>query len=174
VTGVPAALLVSAVEHLPAGRALDLACGAGRHALFLARRGWRVTAVDSSREAIGLLREQAGPALSVDARVADLEAGEFRIEPDTFDLICDFCYLQRSLFSPIRAGIRPGGLFVAAIHMMDAAPEVKPMNPAYLLQPGELQAEFAEWEVLHYAEAKPEVHRRRIAELAARRPAPVP
>jgi SAM-dependent methyltransferase len=63
VNGVPAPLLVSAVAGIPAGRALDLACGTGRHAIYLAQHGWTVTAVDSAREAIGQLRERSGPAV---------------------------------------------------------------------------------------------------------------
>ena len=162
----PAPLLVEAVEHVSPGRALDLACGLGRHAIFLARLGWQVTAVDSSTVAIEQVR---GHGLVIDARLADLEKGEFSIDPNAYDLICDFLYLQRSLFPQIRAGVRPGGLFVAAIHMADPDPQVKPMNPAYLLDPGELQREFAGWEILHYAE-KQDAHRRRVAELVARRP----
>src|SRR5689334_10503914 len=96
----PEALLVL-VPELPApGRALDLACGAGRNAIYLARLGWRVTAVDSSPAAIARLRERA-EGLPVESRVADLERGEFPIEPHGYDLICDFYYLQRSLFPEI-------------------------------------------------------------------------
>ena len=86
-TEEPSRLLVRAVE-LFAGRgtakgvapprALDIACGAGRHAVFLAARGFDVTAVDSSRVGVGLTRERARAAgVVVDARVADLERGEF-------------------------------------------------------------------------------------------------
>ncbi len=163
----PAPLLVNAIGGRSPGRALDLACGLGRHAIFLARLGWQVTAVDSSTVAIEQVR---GHGLVIDARLADLDKGEFSIDPNTYDLVCDIFYLQRSLFPQIRAGIRPGGLFVGAIHMVDPDPQVKPMNPAYLVNPGELQREFAGWEILHYAEVKQDAHRRRVAELVARRP----
>src|SRR5438067_11196563 len=99
---------------MPPGRALDLACGAGRNALYLATLGWQVTAVDSSAVAISILRERAAglaPGFSVDARVADLEAGGFTIAPASFDLILDFFYLQRDLFPHIREGLPPGGVF---------------------------------------------------------------
>jgi len=159
-----------------APRALDLACGAGRHALRLAEAGFAVTAVDSSPAAIGLARERArARGLAVEARVADLESGEFSIEPEAFDLICDFFYLQRDLFAAIRAGLRPGGLFVAAIHTADDDPRLRPMNPAFLLRPGELREEFAGWHLVHYDEAKEfdgaaGAWRRRTARLVARRP----
>jgi SAM-dependent methyltransferase len=167
-------LVRAAAESQTAGRALDLACGAGRHALLLARRGWRVTAVDRSGVGIEIMRERARAAgLSIDARPLDLERGEFRIEPETYDLICDFYYLQRDLWPQIRAGLRRDGTFVAAIHLADAGNETG--NPSFLLQPGELRSEFSDWQILHYHETEREDadagrHHRRTAELIARRP----
>lgn len=168
----PQPLLVRVSSELQPGRALDLACGTGRHAIFLAERGWRVTAVDASRVGIEIARALAqARGAEVDWRVADLERGEFLIEPEAFDLVCVFYYLQRDLFPGIRAGVRAGGLTVAAIHMVDESPDVKPMNPAFLLQPGELRAEFLGWEILHDSEGQPaEVgHKRRTAEIVARK-----
>jgi SAM-dependent methyltransferase len=178
-TQEPSRLLVRAVELCGLGegrRALDVACGAGRHALFLAARGFRVTAVDASRVGVALMSERARErGLELDARVADLERGEFLVEPETYDLVCDFYYLQRDLFPALRAGVRPGGLFVAAIHLADEDPRARPMNPDFLLRPGELRAEFAGWHVLHDHEtsghdADPGQHTRRSAELIARKP----
>src|SRR5690242_19391427 len=94
----PAPLLVQTVERLPAGRALDLACGAGRNALWLAEHGWSVTAVDGAPAAIEILRDRAVErGIRVDARVADLEKGGYRIEPASWDLIAICYYLQRDL-----------------------------------------------------------------------------
>ena len=180
----PSRLLVRAVEIFAshAGgespgsrRALDLACGAGRHAIFLAERGFVVTAVDSSAVGVQLTRERGRErGIWLDARVADLEGGEFPIAPDSYDLICDFYYLQRDLFPSIRDGVRRGGLFVAAIHLTDDDPEVKPMNPDFLLHPGELREEFRDWNILHYEETAGHdgdagEHTRRSAELIARK-----
>ena len=63
----PDPLLIQVAEMLPPGRALDLACGYGRHALYLASLGWQVTAVDKSQVVIDQLR-----APGVDAVAADL------------------------------------------------------------------------------------------------------
>jgi tellurite methyltransferase len=154
--------------------ALDLACGAGRHALYLAECGFAVIAVDKSTVAVDIARQNAAIRnLDVDLRVADLETGEFRLNAHSFDLICDFFYLQRDLFAPIRDALRPGGLFVAAIHMFDSNPAVKEMNPDFLLHTDELKTEFENCEILHYRETdgfdeatqKPT---RRAAELIAR------
>jgi tellurite methyltransferase len=135
-------LLIQVAGLLPPGRALDLACGTGRHALHLARLGWQVTAVDISAEAIRQLRATAKPGLAIDARVADLEKQEFTIEPAAYDLICDFYYLQRDLFPQIREGVRPGGAVVAAIHL----------TGRFALESGELRALFAGWKILYYSE----------------------
>jgi tellurite methyltransferase len=163
----PAPLLVEVADRLPAGCALDLACGHGRNTIYLASLGWRVTAVDRSPVAIRLLRERSS-GLDVDPRVADLEAGEFRIAPVSFELICDFFYLQRDLFPQIREGVRPGGLFVGAIHLFDPA-AVPGRNPAFQLQPGELREEFSGWKILYYSEGLEPGRTRRAARMVARR-----
>lgn len=190
-TQEPHHLLVRAVEEFAGGlltkddsprastdarpRALDIACGAGRHALYLAARGFRVTAVDASSVGVEIMKERAAAlGLELDARVADLERGEFEVEPGAFDVVCDFYYLQRDLFPSMRAGVRPGGLFVAAIHMEDERAQIRPMNPDFLLSEGELRAQFRSWQILHYHETTgrdpdPGRHTRRSAEIVARR-----
>ncbi len=164
----PTPLLVEVADRVPPGRALDLACGAGRHALHLASLGWQVTAVDASSAAIRILRARAD-GLPIDAQVADLEAGQFRIAPGAYDLILDFYYLQRDLFSAIREGVRPGGMFAGAIHLWDDSPAARTRNPAWLLQPGELRRQFADWKILYYSESAEPGHHRLSARLLARR-----
>ena len=164
----PTPLLVEVAGLMPPGRALDLASGPGRHALYLAALGWRVTAVDSSAVAMRLLRERAR-GLAVDAVVADLERDGFSIPVSAYDLICDFFYLQRDLFPAIRAGVRPGGVFAGAIHLVDNAPGARPRNPAFLVQSGELRREFEEWKILYYSEGPEPGHARRAARVIARK-----
>jgi SAM-dependent methyltransferase len=160
----PSGLLVQVAEMLPPGRALDLASGAGRNALYLAELGWQVVAVDSSPAGMRVLRQRAaGAQLSVHTHVADLEDGGFAIEPAGYDLICDFFYLQRDLFPQIRDGIRPGGMFVAEIHLPHDN------GHRYVLEPGELRGEFAGWKILYYSEALPAGHSRPRAAIIARR-----
>jgi len=157
----PSMLLVQVAEMLPPGRALDLACGPGRNALYLARLGWQVTAVDSSAIAIAHLRSKSS---EVDARVADLERGEWTIAPAGYDLICDFYYLQRDLFPSIREGVRPGGVFTGAVHLVEPG-----HNPRFSLDPGQLRDEFAGWKILYYSEAGEPDRKRRSARIIARR-----
>jgi tellurite methyltransferase len=166
----PVALLVETAERLPPGRALDLACGAGRNALWLAERGWRVAAVDGAEAAIGILRRRASErGLRIDARVADLENGGYAIEPESWDLIVFSYYLQRDLFEPARRGVKPGGLILAIVHITGPGEE-----PTFKrLRPGELKGYFAGWEVLHEYEGQPKDpgHKYGVSELVARRPA---
>jgi SAM-dependent methyltransferase len=177
-------LLIKAIKDLKPRRALDLACGVGRHAIYLAAHGWQGTAVDSSRIGIEILRQRAGSARilvresqascvrAIDTYVADLEKDEFQIEPAGYDLICDFYYLQRDLFRAIRAGIKQGGTFVAAIHLNDGNPEAKPHNPAFLLERGELKTLFSDWEITYYHEGPSDEggHHHDTAYLVARKP----
>ena len=110
----PLPLLVRGVGGVRPGRALDLACGTGRHAIWLAARGWRVAAVDGASAALDLLlarAENAGVRGRVEPHVADLEADppEFAIEATAYDLIVDCHFLHRPLLHAIRNGVRPGG-----------------------------------------------------------------
>ena len=161
-------MLIQAAEWLAPGRALDLACGPGRHALYLARLGWHVTAVDSSTVAIRLLREQAG-GLDLDARVADLERGEFVIAPAAYDLVCDFFFLDRRLLAPLREGVRPGGLFAGAIPLWQEGCLESPRDPQFLLQSGELRTLFDGWKILFYSESCDAGRTRPTARILARR-----
>jgi len=188
-TKEPSPLLIKAITDLKPGRALDLACGVGRHAIYLAQHGWQVTAVDSSRVGIEILQQRAGSARAgsaripaggsqasclhqIDAHIADLEKDEFQIEPAAYDLICDFYYLQRDLFPSIRPGVKPGGAFVAAIHLNDGNAEAKPHHPAFLLEPGELKTLFSDWEITYYHEGPSDEggHHHDTAYLIARKP----
>ena len=169
----PSPLLLKAIEDVKPGRALDIACGAGRHAIYLAKCGWQVTAVDSSRVGIEVLRDRAREAhVKVSAHVADLETDEFSVEAESYDLICDLYYLQRDLFTLIRRGVKSGGTVVAAIHLNDGNPDAKPRNPAFLLEPGELKSLFSDWEITYYREGPSDEggHHHDTAYLIARKP----
>ncbi len=169
---IPHQLLTQAVDLLFPGRALDLACGAGRHAVYLASRGWDVTAVDRSRVGLEIARQRANEmAVAIQTIEADLEQPEFGIEAAGYDLICIFYYLQRDLFPKVKAGLRSAGTFVGAIHIVDDEPDAHPMNPAFLLNPGELKQFFAGWEIDYYREGRWEGadHKHRDAEIIARK-----
>jgi SAM-dependent methyltransferase len=149
----PSELLSLALDYAPPGRALDLACGGGRNSIYLAENGWEVSAVDASVEGLKLARLRAAERkVEIEFVNADLEKGGFEIGVESFDLIADFFYLQRDLWPDIRAGLKPGGLFVSEIHLESNAPGLKAMNPLFLLRPGELLNEFSGWKIEHFSE----------------------
>ena len=167
----PSPLVTRYSGELKPARALDLACGAGRNSLYLADQGWQVTAVDGSALAIEILRERAaGRNLAIDTQVADLEQGQFAIEPGAYELICDCYYLQRSLIPKMQAGVRPGGIVIAVVHLEDSD---QPHGTAARARPGELRGYFEAWKILHAYEGKSReaCHQRPVAEVVAQKPA---
>jgi SAM-dependent methyltransferase len=154
----PVPLVQEISQTLRPGRALDLACGSGRNAFWLAQNAWDVTAVDRTAGLEGH---------GIHATVADLEAGEYKIEEGVWDLIVISYYLQRNLFEPAIAGLKPGGVIVAIVLMSVAGDEARPFR----MKPGELIRYLDGCEILHYYEGVPRdgSHHRYIAEVAARK-----
>jgi SAM-dependent methyltransferase len=164
----PTPLVIETARRLRPGKALDLACGTGRNTLWLAAQGWSVTAIDAAPSAIEALQSHASQlGLHVNARQADLQGGEFRIERSSWDLIAICYYLQRDLFEPAKQGIVPGGVLVGIVHITE--PGEEPTHTR--ARPDELRTYFDGWEILHYYEGKPydTAHRRSVAEIVARR-----
>jgi tellurite methyltransferase len=159
----PSPLVVEVTSGLAPGTALDLASGPGRNALYLAERGWRVTAVDGSSTAIEMLR---GNNPSIDARLVDLETGEFELSPRGFDLVLSCYYLQRSLIPAMQSALRAGGLLIMIARLADAG---QPQGTPTRACPGELRAFFEGWRILHYWEGERGDlgHRHAVAELVA-------
>ena len=112
--------LVEETPTLPPGRALDVACGEGRNAVWLAERGWQVTGVDFSE--VGL--EKAGglaSARGVQAQWVIADLLEYSPEPRRFDLVLVF-YLQvpadqrRAIVRTVAEAVAPGGMFLLVAH----------------------------------------------------------
>jgi SAM-dependent methyltransferase len=165
----PCRLLTELLPQLPKGRVLDIACGEGRNAIFLAKNGYDVDAVDSSCVAIeraSSVAEKDG--LKVNFIHAKLE--EYLISPDTYDIIIDFYYLQRSLAPAIKNGLAKDGVVLFETYTVEQKKIGPPRNPEYLLQPNELLRMFDGLHILFYREGIfEEEGRRAIASLAGRR-----
>ena len=148
----PAQFLVENVELLPKGRVLDVAMGSGRNAIYLARLGFEVEGVDMSPEAVNTALESAEKVgVTIRAQVADLE-GNYYIEKGAYDVIICFNYLQRSLISQIKDGLRKGGMVVYETFIIDQVQFGKPKNPDYLLRHNELLNMFRDFRCLRYRE----------------------
>ena len=161
------------VRHLPRqrqGRALDLACGDGRNALYLARQGFTVDAIDIAFAGLARLRAAArAEGLVVRGIQADLE--QFPLPIDRYAVLVNIRYLQRSLLPAIRRAVTPGGIVVFETFLREQAQLGHPRNPAFLLEPGELRAAFADFDVLAEEEglAEADGERAYLARLVARR-----
>ena len=136
----PTSWLEDHAGELPrGGMALDLACGKGRHALWLAERGYQVKAFDRDRAALSFLSDQAkARQLAIEPVCVDLEQPGFRVSPSAFDVIVVVNYLHRSLFPELVNALRPGGVLIYETFTMAQAQRGRPTNPAFLLEPGEL------------------------------------
>jgi SAM-dependent methyltransferase len=174
----PSALLRAELDRVraAAGRApiLDLACGLGRHALFAARAGSTVVALDRDRARLAALARAARTDhLRVRALCADLEAADtIPLASASCGAVLVFRYLHRPLAPELVRVLRPGGLLLYetfTVHHRDVAQH--PRNPDFLLELGELPRLFAGLEILRAEEARavaPEPEA--IARLVARKP----
>ncbi|MDQ7993785.1 MAG: class I SAM-dependent methyltransferase [Propionicimonas sp.] len=106
----PSPTVVEALEGMPRGRALDVGAGEGRHSLWLASRGWQVTAVDQSTVAVGRIQARAAMlGLDIEAEVADVT--HFAPRRRGFDLVL-FSYLQLPMVS-LKLALRTGAAALA-------------------------------------------------------------
>ncbi|MGB8337953.1 MAG: class I SAM-dependent methyltransferase [Burkholderiales bacterium] len=113
---------------------LDLACGSGRHALYLVSLGLQVTALDRDTS---ILRAQILPA-NIHIIEADVENAPWPFADKTFDAIVVTNYLHRPLFAKILAALKPSGVLIYETFAAGNEKFGKPSNPDFLLQEGEL------------------------------------
>jgi len=169
--------VVSACHVVPPGDALDMGCSHGRNALYLAQRGFRVTAVDINPSALGQLQaiiQQEG-INTITPRLYDIS--DARLDAD-YDFIA--CTVTLMFIDPSRVGAvladmqqrtREGGynLIVCA---MDSPDYPCPVNFPFTFRPGELSAAYSGWELIKYNEDVGTMHngaRLRFATLLARK-----
>jgi tellurite methyltransferase len=181
----PDTFLISAHKEFLAdahpGTALDLAGGAGRNAVWLAERGWRVKLIDISDVALSLAREKFASAQQTSSsqpRAAAVQFGALETEvvdlnsvddlgTERYDLVIAFYFLRRELFPAIARALKPGGMLIYRTYTIDRMKVPGgPSDPKYLLQPNELLHAFPGLRVLHYHEM---LQGKAAAELVARR-----
>ena len=135
------------------GSALDVATGKGGNALFLATRGFQVTAIDISAVGLEEGRKRARDnSLLIDWQQADLENVQFAVAE--YDLIVNINYLQRSLIPLLKSALKPGGHMIFETYLIDQQTAGHPKNPDYLLNRNELLGDFRDFRVLLYREGK--------------------
>ncbi len=132
----PARVLTDFAHLLPSrGKALEVACGLGSNALFLARRGMSVEALDLSPVAISRLRERSG-GLDLAARVCDVTSWVWPRE--AYEVIVVSRFLDRALCPKIQSALKPGGLLYYQTFVKEKVSARGPSNPDFLLDVNEL------------------------------------
>jgi len=150
----PNRFLVEEVSDLPPGRVLDVACGEGRNAIWLASRGWRATGVDFSE--VGLAKaDRLGRRSGVNVDWVGADLMEWAPDSEAFDLVIIF-YLQlpadrrRKVYRNMAAGLAPGGTILVVGHDSDnlARGYGGPQDPSVLFSTNDVAGDLAGLEIV--------------------------
>ena len=148
----PAAIVKKHARLASGKKALDIAAGNGRNALFLADQGFGVDAVDISDAGLNLF---AAKHSNIHPICADLD--DFDIPSKRYDLIINIKFLNRRLFPYIREGLIPGGILIFQTFLDSPNPaKNQPCCRDYLLRKNELLHAFLSLKIVYYKEAKDE------------------
>ena len=141
----PAPFLVERCADLVPGRALCLAAGSGRNAVFLASIGFEVTAVDISSVGLGRCEKLAAERqVQVELVVADLQ--EYEMGHEEYDLICIIHYHNPLLFPRVREAVKQGGHVLFQTFSIDhVGRDWGPRDPVHLARGADLLVAFASW-----------------------------
>ncbi len=168
----PSALLQEWIERIPCGRALDVACGAGRNALFLAAHDFTVDAVDISRAALDLARGRAQAAgLHINWIEHDLD--ESLVLDAQYALIVLLRYVNLPLLHQLTGNLAPGGFLVCEQHLVTDEEVIGPSNAAYRVASGALRAAAKDLRIHHLQEVTvhdPDNRPAALARLVAQKP----
>lgn len=173
----PTRLLVDWLPRLvrpAAPRALDLACGAGRNALYLAAEGYRVEAMDIS--GIALERGAARAAeMGVEVAWREVDLDTVELARDCYDLVVVARYVNRSLTDALIDALRDGGHLLCEQHLRTEREVGGPRSPGFRVGPNELLGMFRALRLLYYREAlidDPDARPMALAQLIACRGSP--
>ncbi len=149
----PNSFLKKQIRLLPKGKALDIATGEGRNAVFLAQHGFVVDAVDISEKGLRKARQLAREkGVRINTFAADLD--QFQIEKERYDLIADFYFLKRRLIPRIKKGLKKGGRVIFETYILDHRKlrTGGPKQAKYFLKQNELIKLFENFKIVFYRE----------------------
>ena len=166
----PNLFLKKHIRLLPKGKALDVAAGEGRNAVFLAQQGFEVDAVDISEKGLKKARKLAQEkGVKITTFLVDLD--QYHIQKERYDLIANFYFLKRRLITRIKKGLRKGGRVIFETYLLEhrALGTGGPKQAKYFLKPNELLRLFKDLRILFYREGifREGGKRRAIASLIA-------
>ena len=161
------------IHLLPKGKALDMAAGEGRNAVFLAQHGLEVDAVDISKKGLKKARKLAREkGVKVNAFLVDLD--HYQIKRNRYDLIANFYFLKRRLIPRIRKGLKKGGKVIFETYLLEHRNlgAGGPKQAKYFLKPNELLGFFKTFRILFYREGifREGGKRKAVASLIAEKP----
>ena len=168
----PNPFLKKYLSLLPRGKALDIAAGEGRNAVFLATHGFEVDAVDISEKGLRKIRKLAKEAgVRVHTILSDLDV--YPIEKKKYDLIVNFYFLRRSLLPRMKKGLKKGGKVIFETYTLEQKTlgTEGPKQAKYFLKPNELLWLFKDFRILFYREGifREGGRRKAVASLIAER-----
>ena len=166
----PNPFLKKHIGLLPKGKALDLAAGEGRNAVFLAQHGFDVDAIDISEKGLKKARHLAREmGVKIHTILSDLD--DYPIEKEKYDLIANLYFLKRSLIPKMKKGVKKGGKILFETYILEhrALGTSGPKQAKYFLKPNELLTLFKDFRILMYREGifKERGRRKAIASLIA-------
>jgi len=162
---------IALLAEAPKKTALDVACGRGRNALYLAQNGFAVTALEHNPEAIAHTREAAREAaLPVTVTAIDLETPGAAL-PTGFGVVCVGYYLYRPLLPQIREAVMPGGFVMYESFLIDQHQRWgSPRRRAFAWEHNELLDAFTGFRIHHYQERVDAAAHSAVARIVAQRP----
>jgi 2-polyprenyl-3-methyl-5-hydroxy-6-metoxy-1,4-benzoquinol methylase len=149
----PNPFLKKHIRLLPKGKALDIASGEGRNAVFLAQHGFEVDAVDISEKGLKKARKLAREkGVKINTFLIDLD--QYQIEKGRYDLIANFYFLRRRLILRIKKGLKNGGRVIFETYLLEhrTLGTGGPKQAKYFLKPNELLGLFKDFRILFYRE----------------------
>ena len=148
----PVTLVEDWLPRLPAGRALDVACGAGRMSIFLAQAGYQVDAIDISSEGLNQARQKAdNQGLSINWIEQDLDS-PYQFDTN-YDLIIVMWYVDLGLITRLCGCLAAGGYLLCEEHLVTDQEVIGPTSLNYRVAPGELRKAVSGVDVLLYEES---------------------
>jgi SAM-dependent methyltransferase len=146
--------LVQLKKAAESGQILDLACGTGRNGLYLINNNIPVLFSDVKKDSLAVIKETLNSNTAELAHFwhVDFEQKDNQLKNRTFSGIMVFRYLHRPLFESIKNAILPGGIIIYETFTVENRQFGRPHNAHYLLNKGELVAQFKDWNIIHQFE----------------------
>jgi tellurite methyltransferase len=149
----PSALLTEWLDDRSPGKALDLACGTGRNSLYLAEKGYDVTAIDISPRAIAMAeRISREKGLEINWIIADLDNHAIQGQYDL--IVISFFYVHKNMVPPIIDALNRGGRLLYENHMLPPSSADEDQKHRFHFKPGELRELFPGLKVISYEERR--------------------